>query len=466
MLTYEDFKDEYNDIPGFILRAINEYKLSDEYKNACLGYDYYRRKNTTIRQFQKVLYEFTGEAVQDPFSANYKFANNFFQIFVKQEVSHLLGNGVTFGSETTKKKLGGAGFDSQIFRAAIIACWGTTSYSFFNYDHIDVFKPTEFVPLIGEEDGALHAGIRFWRLSDSKPLRATLYEEDGYTDYRFDNNKSEIVNEKRSYVIVKRVSEATGEEILEGKNYNGFPIVPLWANEEHQNELTGLREKIDGYDLIQSGFANDLDEAAVIYWTITNAGGMDDVDLKQFIRHLKTVKAAIVDDNGSHAEPHTVSVPYEARTQGLAELRNSLYRDAMALDTDRISAGNVTATAIEAAYENLTLKCDAFEMLVTEYIKALLKLAGIEDDPTYKRSKIINMQEDTQMILSSAQYLDDETILNHLPFLSSDEIPEILKRKTEEEALRYEQQQQLMNQAIEAQNGRNTSTGEPEGELS
>lgn len=462
MLTYEDFIESINDKPNFILRAINDYKLSNRYKDATIGYDYYCRKNTTIRQFQKVLYEFTGEAVADPFSANYKFANNFFQIFVKQEVSHLLGNGVTFNHKDTKQKLGGSKFDNQIFRAALIACWGTTSYCFLNKDHIDVFKPTEFVPLIGEEDGALHAGIRFWRLSDTKPLRATLYEEDGYTDYLFDGESIEIVNEKRTYITVKRVSEATGEEILEGKNYDGFPIVPLWANEEHQNELTGIREKIDGYDLIQSGFANDLDEAAVIYWTITNAGGMDDVDLKNFIKHLKTVKAAIVDENGSHAEPHTVDVPYEARTQGLAELRNSLYRDAMALDTDRISAGNITATAIRAAYENLTLKCDAFEMLVTDVIKGLLELLGIDDDPTYKRSMIINMQEDTQMILSAAQYLDDETILKHLPFLSPDEIKDVMKRKTEEEAERYAQQQVLMSQAIEAQNGQAAGAGTEE----
>lgn len=441
MRTYEDFKNHLSNVPEFILDAINEYKASQEYIDACTGYDYYCRKNTTIRNFQKFLYEISGEAVPDPFSANYKFANNFFQIFVKQEVSHLLGNGVTFNQDSTKKKLGGAIFDNQIFRAAIIACWGTVSYSFYNNGNIYIFKPTEFVPLVGEEDGALHAGIRFWQLDSKKPLRVTLYEEDGYTNYKYVGNTLEVVDDKQSYIKVKRVNKETGEEIeiLDGENYRGFPIVPLWANEEHQNELTGLREKIDGYDLIQSGFANDLDEAATIYWTITNAGGMDDADLKKFVKHLKAIKATVVDEaGGSTAEAHTVDVPYEARTQGLAELRNSLYRDAMALDTDKISAGNVTATAIEAAYENLTLKCDAFEMIVTDYIKSLLELAGVDDDPSYKRSKIVNMQEDTQMVLSAAQYLDDETILNHLPWLSPDEIPKILDRKTEEEANRYE----------------------------
>ena len=38
-----------------------------------------------------------------------------------------------------------------------------------------------------------------------------------------------------------------------------------------------------------------------------------------------------------------------------------------------------------------------------------------------------------QMILTAAQYLDDETILKHLPFLTSEEVDEIQKRKAEED---------------------------------
>ena len=74
---------------------------------------------------------------------------------------------------------------------------------------------------------------------------------------------------------------------------------------------------------------------------------------------------------------------------------------------------------------------------MTQFIKGLLALIEVEDSPTYKRSKIINMQEDTQMVLSAAEFLDDETILKHLPFLSPDEIDEILERKDAEEAERY-----------------------------
>lgn len=453
MKTYEDLVTIGDNEEGrqlFIRDVINEHKRSDIYKEAQVAYEYYCKKNVTITEYRKLLYTISGEAVPDNFSANFKFTNGFFPIFVKQEVSHLLGNGVTFNNDDTKDKLGGDQFDTKLIRAGKAALWGAVSFGFFNLDHVDVFDILEFVPLWGEEDGGLHAGVRFWQIDKNKPLRATLYEEDGYTEYIWrEHDKCEILKPKSMYVNIVAKSEADGAEIIDGRNYPAFPIVPLWGNEEHQSDFIGLREKIDGYDLVESGFANDLDDASQIYWTISNAGGMDDIDLVKFVEHMKTVKAAVVDDAGSQAEAHTLEVPYNARESLLAELRDGLYRDAMALDTDKISAGNITATAIEASYENLTLKCDDFETNVVEFIKGLLYLIGIEDSPTFKRSKIINMSEDTEMILSAAQYLDDETILKHLPFLNIDEVEDILKRKIQEDMGRYTEEEEEEEEEIE-----------------
>lgn len=441
MKTYDDFQEALTDKDRrqFILDAIEEHKRSDFYKEASLAYEYYCKRNHTILEYQKLLYTMSGKAVPDNYSANYKLVNAFFPIFVKQEVAHLLGNGVTFNTDGTKDALGGADFDARLKTAAKMACWGGLSFGFFNLDHVDVYSILEFVPLFGEDDGALHAGIRFWRINRNKPLHVTLFEEDGYTELIYDSDYPDgrITAEKRAYVVVKQRTAVDADEIIDGQNYPSFPVVPFWGNEEHQSELIGLREKIDCYDLIQSGFANDLDDASQIYWTITNAGGMDDIDLVKFVERMKTVKAAVVDDEGSRAEAHTLEVPYNARETLLASLRDSLYRDAMALDTDRITAGSITATAINSAYENLSLKCDDFESCVTAFIRGLLNLAGIDDEPTYKRSKIINMQEETQMVLSAAQYLDTETVLKHLPFLSPDEIETILGKLTQEEAERY-----------------------------
>lgn len=448
---------------SFVQDAIDEYRASLMFSEALTAYEYFKRRNTTILAYKKLLYTMSGETVPDNFSANYKFCNAFFPIFVKQENSYLLGDGITFNDDATKEALGGPTFDTDMFTAGEYALWGGVSYLFLNLDHVDVFKATEFVPLFGEEDGALHAGIRFWQIAKDKPMRATLYDEDGYTEMRFANGKAQVIQEKTAYKLIEQVSEADGVEIIDGENYDGFPIVPLWANREHQSELAGLREKIDGYDLIQSGICNTIDDASLIYWTINSAGGMDDLDLAQFIERMKTIHAVSVDDDGAKAESHTMDVPYQATQVVLSDLRDSLYRDAMALDTDKISAGNITATAINAAYENLELKCDGYEYCVTEAITALLKLLDLEDSPTYHRRKTTNMPEVTNMILAAGQYLDDETILKHLPFLNIDEIDEILNRKDEEEADRFAALAQAPDDEEDEQNGGDTGQGQNTG---
>ena len=442
MKYYEDLQANGGNA-DFVLQIINDYKTSDLYTEACNAYEYFRKRNITITQYKKLLYTISGEAVPDNCSANYKLCNAFFPIFIKQENSFQLGNGVTFNNAKTKDKLGGEDFDTKLFIAGEAALWGAVAYCFFNMDHLDTFNAREFAPLFSTEDGGLHAGVRFWQVDDDKPLRATLYEEDGYTEFIWRDGTGEILTPKKAYTQIVKQSVADGVEIIDGENYPGFPIVPIWANREHQSEFTGMRTKIDGYDLIQSGFANDLDEASQIYWILQNAGGMDEIDLKKFIDQLRRTKAAVVEDDGAKAEAHTMEVPYAARQAGLQELRDSLYRDAMALDTDKITAGNITATAINSAYENLELKCDGYEYCITQCIQHLLDLIGVKDAPTYHRRKTTNQTEVTNMVLSavSALGLDLETSLKLLPFINVDEIPDIMKRIKEDEATRFANEQ-------------------------
>ena len=438
----------------FVLEAIRQHKQSEEYRIAKDAVLYASGRNATIMNYQKLLYTLTGKAVPDNYSANHKCASGFFKRFVTQEAAYLLGNGITFENDATKDKLGN-NIDSVLYKGAKSALIQAVSFGFYNKDHIEMYDLTEFVPLYDEENGALMAGIRFWQIDDTKPLRATLFEIDGYTDYiKRKNDDIEVLNDKRAYIQVVKSSEADGETIYDFDNYPAFPIVPLWANPEKQSELVGKREQIDCYDLIKSGFANDLDDASMIYWTITNAGGMDDIDLARFIERMKTVKAATIDgDEGMKAEAHTIDVPYQSREAYLSRLEKDLYKDSMALDTEQIAAGQVTATQIEAAYEPLNQKTDEFELCLHEFINGILAVAGIEDTATFKRSQIVNRKEETEMLLLAAEYIDDETMLRKLPFLTEDEIDGILQRKGAEEIDRYAQLEKENEELKAQQNG-------------
>ena len=421
----------------FIRAAIDEHKSSAEYRIAFDAEEYDRQRNVTICRYQKFLYTLSGQAVPDNYSANYKLTSNFFNRFVTQENQYLLGNGVMLEDSKHKEALG-QDFDNKLQSMGRNALVQGVSFGLWNLDHLDVFKLTEFVPLYDEETGALMAGIRFWQIDADKPLRAVLYETDGYTDYiRPKNDDMQVKREKQPYKLIRQKSEACVEEVLRGENYPGFPVVPMWGNPHHQSELVGLRQSIDAYDLIKSGFANDLDDAATIYWIINNAGGMDDLDMAQFLERLKTVKAAALNaDDGVSAEAHTIEVPYESRVAYLQRLESDMYKDYQALDVTSLTGGEKTTVEIKAAYQPLDNKADQFEYCVLDFLRRLFEIVGIDDNPTFQRNQIANLSEQTQMVLMAAEYLDEEMLLKKLPWLSAEEIEDMQKRKAADEASR------------------------------
>ena len=455
MYTFQDLQAAGTDDTSrmqFVLTVIEDHKSSDLYKMAELADEYDRRMNRTIRNYQKLLYTVSGQAVPDNFSANYKVASNFFNRFIVQENQTLLANGVDFKSEATKKKLG-ADFDNKISQIGKYALSAGVCYGFFNMDHLEIFPVyakdlPAFAPLPDEETGAIKAGVRFWRLAANKPLRATLYEMDGYTEFIWRTmTKGEVLTPKRTYIIRTRgdaVDEALGNMEYIGENYPTFPIVPLYGNFHRQSELIGLQEGIDCYDLIKSGFANTVDEASLIYWTISNAGGMDDVDLVQFVEHMKTVKAAVVSEQGASAESHTIEAPYQSREALLQRLEKDLYRDAMAVNTDDISAGNVTATQIRAAYDAHNSKVDQYETCVIDFIQGILTVAGLQDDPSFTRSQVANESEMITNVIAAAQYLSEEYITSKLLNLlgDGDLVDDVIAQKDAEELERGRQLQE------------------------
>lgn len=440
MLTYQDFekvKDNETERPAFALKLINEHISSPDYKIAKEADEYDRRQNTTIMKYRKILRKLNGDKVDDPISANFKLPSAFFPRFITQQNQYLLGNGVIFVEKDNVKEKLGRDFDTRLQECGRAALLHKVAFGFWNFDHLDVFRFTEFAPLVDEMNGALRAGVRFWQIDDNKPLRFTIYETDGYQEYMSVAGETQELSAKKSYktrISGDRVDMEQGTEILEGENYPGFPIVPLWGNPQHQSELIGIREAIDCYDLIKSGFANDLDEASSFYWIIKNAGGMDDVDLAQFIERIKTVHATAIDsEGGASAEAHTMNIPYEARRVALEQIKADLYDDFQIVNVALLSAGTRTATEINAAYQPMDNKVDQYEYCVLDFLNAILELAGIDNTPSFKRSKIVNVLEETQMVLASANYLDQEAVLNHLPWLTREEREDILERRAEQD---------------------------------
>ena len=445
MLTYQDYlqvPDTDKDRAAFVLKMINQHKQSNLYRTAIIADEYDRCENTTIMNYQKTVTLVTGQVVPDKYSAVHRSASNFFNIFLTQLTQYLLGNGVDWKGRDPKNL--GKDFDTKLQKAGSDALSGGVSFVFFNYDHVDEFPVTEFAPAYDEEDGYLKIGARFWQIDETKPLRATFYELDGYTNYMWAGKYTPsepwqhigdkvYMLPKMSYIIHTETSEADGTEIVKEENYPTFPIVPLWGNKHHQSEIIGKREKIDALDFIMNGFEDDLDNAQ-IYWIIKGAGGMDDPDLMQFLDRLRLTKAVAPAD-GQDVQPVEVNIPFEARERLLDRLEKQLYKDSMIMNPDDIAGGAATATQIKAAYERQNNKADQFEYCIHEFLDRLCVVAGIDNEASFTRSVIVNTQEEVTTVISAADYLDSEYITRKILNLlgDGDQADAVLERMKEEE---------------------------------
>lgn len=446
LYTYQDFEKARDaneqELTAFIINAIQRHQTTDMYKTAVIADQYDRQLNTTINNFVKLIYTANGKQVKDPTATNQRIASNFFHRLNVQRCMYSLGNGVSFvdasesGADTTKERLG-VHFNHDIQDAAYKSLIHGVCFCFWSLDRLYNFPVTEFVPLWDEHDGMLKAGIRFWRLSPDTPMSVVLYELDGYTYYQTDSASLGVlkkIEEKRAYIeTIAKTPADDNPEVIGEENYSALPIVPLWGSKLHQSTLVGLRASIDSYDLIQSGFANDLQDCAQVYWILENAGGMTNADLAEFLDKLKYNNIVEIDGNsGSKVTPYTQEIPTKAREAYLTNIRNRIYEDFGALDVHTVAAG-ATNDHIDAAYQPMDEEASDFEFQVSECIRQILALMGIEDDPVYKRSRISNQMEQVQMVVMEAQWLDRETVLRKLPNITSDEVTAILERSDEED---------------------------------
>lgn len=444
MLTYQDYIEarDLGKLPEFVRRVIKEHKDSRAYKTALIADEYDAERNKTILEFARTIFTASGVKVTDETVSNMKLTSNFFARLNTQRCTYSLGNGLTFQAEGMAEKLGPAA-DKVIKDGGYFGLIHGVSFLYWAFDHIHLFKLTEFAPLWDETTSDLGAGVRFWQLAADKPLYAALYTPDGYAEfYSEDGNISglePVDGETQAYRMTVTTSPAVGE-VVTAHNYSALPIVPLWGSRLKQSTLLGMRSKIDAYDIVQSGFANDMQDCAQIYWLVSGAGADTEQELSRFRNRLLYRHIASVNGDDVSVTPYTQEIPHAAREALLSRIKAQIYEDFGGLDVHTVAAG-ATNDHIDAAYQPMDENADDFEFQVIEAVQKLLALQGVDPEeatPQFKRNRISNQKEQVEMVLMEAPYLDDETILKKFPNISSEEVEEILKKKAADDLTRFD----------------------------
>jgi SPP1 family phage portal protein len=247
----------------------------------------------------------------------------------------------------------------------------------------------------------------------------TYYQQDPDSlEYKIDGKPASHMKTKEMY----------GEEVRsEGAlSWGVVPFIPLQNNDEGLYDLQPVKGFIDVYDLVDSDFANNLEDIQDIYWILKGYNGEN---MDTFLAEVRKYKTLKVSEEGD-AKAQTVEIPTEARKTMLEILNDDIFKFGRGVDTSKTGEGTITNVVIKSRFANLDLKASEFENQLRDFIDRVvvfynryLNIKGqplIEDyDVTFNRSQIFN---ETEILKANAEQqgaVSEDTRLSNHPWVDN-----------------------------------------------
>lgn len=272
---------------------------------------------------------------------------------------------------------------------------------------------------IREEDGKSITVYEYWndKICETYMLEGGQDIEDGLQPYM-------------NIWVTDVEGNADAKNIFE-HGIGEVPFFPFFNNNIDTGDLDNIKELIDVYCKVFSGFANDLEDIQEIIFVLTNYGG---VDLNEFLSDLKHYKAIKLDNDGgddkSGVSTLTIELPVEAREKLMATARKCIFEQGQGIDPDPQNFGNSSGVALNFLYALLELKAGLqeteFRLGFGRFIRCVCRLLSIQivDDTiiqTWTRTSVRNDQELASIAQQSKGIISDATIVGHHPWVEDAE---------------------------------------------
>ena len=399
--------------------------------------------------------------------ADNKIANNFYNFLVDQKVDYLLGYPIIIdvGSKQGNEKLSavlGTHFMKQLQHVGINASnckvgwihvwknvtergydengnptaeteleygvvdskqikaqWGGP----FNQDLLAVRRTYE----VTDDDGLVWEVTEYW---DKEKCYSYKKEKSGPNSSLIENNCYLDFN------VVTGEMEPTNEYI---HGFDEVPFIAFFNNQFHLNDLKGIKGYIDSYDIVYSGYVDDLEDVAEIIFILENLGG---TLIEDFMRDLKdkgAVKVISNEETKTDVRTLTIDIPVDARNALLDTARKNIFEQGRGVDPMPESYGNTSGEALKYMYANLALKAKAtqneFEVSIERFIKLICNDQGIPyTEPikqTWTPNRINNDTDTINNIKNSYGIVSLQTILENHPWVKN--VEDELERLAEEQ---------------------------------
>ena len=443
--------------------TVNEIKTFIDNDNAStkkqlarVGQRYYEAEHD-IKDYRVFFVDAEGQLQEDKTKSNIKISHPFFKIIADQEVQYILsGEGGIFKSDIPKLQSllddyfnSNDEFMSELYEVILGCIVKGTNYmyayktaegktAFQCADSMGVVevraKETDdgceylifwYVDRIGK-DGKKIKRIQVW---DKSQTTFYVQEEDG----KIEVDVSEKIN-PRPHITYKK----DGDESAYYDDFGMIPFFRLDNNKKQQSGVLPIKDKIDSYDLMNCGLANNIQDTNEALYVVK---GFQGDNLDELMMNIKAKKHIGVDEDGG-VEVHTVDIPYEARKIKMEIDEKNIFRFGMGVNTESLKDTSATVSvAIKSAYANLDLKCNGFNKELKNFFRKLLKvfLKEVNDEHgsdyqqkdiyfNLEREIITNAQENAQIKLIEAQKKQTEitTLLNLAAHLDNETLMELV----------------------------------------
>jgi len=442
--SYKHITEENIITDGAIIKEQINDDISSIYKlSAYEGVKYYRSKNTYIksRDTENFLTKF-----------NHKIANGFFKKIVDQKVNYLLGKKLIINNADNINKI--INVNRFIKKAAKEAAKKGVEWLHPYIDKDGIFQVLtisglECIPIWDTEyETELKQMIRYYKvfvIKDNKKIeryKVEVYDDEKITYYMQDNKNDFYLDTTIEINPIYYISLNTsiGNTVIETK-VNGWgrvPFVPVWNNDDRINDLEAIKEHVDLYDIIESDWANNLDQIQDALLILVNRTiGDSKTEYDDFWNKLKEKKIIEVDENGN-ASFLTLNLPIEHRKAFLEIIRDNIFEFGQAVDTRRVADGNTTNVVIKSRYADLDLKCDELEAMIEDsllklcwFVNQYLLMKNLQQDNlneidiTCNRNIIFNKSQTIDDFVKQGGRISNKTLLKIHPDVNDVEDEEI-----------------------------------------
>ena len=223
----------------------------------------------------------------------------------------------------------------------------------------------------------------------------------------------------------------------ESESFGVIPFFRLDNNKKRISNLDAIKDIIDDYDMMNCGFSNNLNDFDNPMYIVK---GFEGDNLEELQQNLRTKKMIGVDSDGG-VEVKTVDIPYQARMAKMSEDEKNIYKFGMGFNSAQIGDGNITNIVIKSRYALLDLKSNKLEVRLRRFLKPIVKMVlknindefntdyqmkdiyfdferevmtNAQDNATIAQTEAATRQIEINTIMTIAQVIDDDTILQKI----------------------------------------------------